>query len=84
MFTVDLKLGTDKSVLTKEDFLLIPCSFNAPPLLEIKRALVLPTELESAWISPRNFKFLVYTFSTTVADECLIILTGFGWFIIYY
>ena len=48
----------------------------------ILSVMVLPTELESAQISLRNFKFLVYSISTTVADECLIILTGIGWFIV--
>lgn len=44
---------------------------------KILSVVVLPTRLERARISPRDFKSLVFANFTTVADECLIILTGF-------
>ena len=44
--------------------------------------MVLPTRFQLASLMAMNFKFIVYGNSTTVADECLIILTGIGWFIV--
>ena len=44
--------------------------------------MVLPTRFQLASLMARRFKLLVYGSSTTVADECLIILTGIGWFIL--
>ena len=44
--------------------------------------MVLPTRFQLASLMARRFKLLVYGSSTTVADECLIILTGIGWFIV--
>ena len=38
---------------------------------------VLPTRFQLVCLMAMNFKFIVYGNSTTVADECLIILTGF-------
>ena len=39
--------------------------------------MVLPTRFQLVCLMAMNFKFIVYGSSTTVADECLIILTGF-------
>ena len=44
--------------------------------------MVLPTRFQLVCLMAMNFKFIVYGNSTTVADECLIILTGIGWFIV--
>ena len=44
--------------------------------------MVLPTRFQLVCLMAMNFKFIVYGSSTTVADECLIILTGIGWFIL--
>ena len=44
--------------------------------------MVLPTRFQLASLMAMNFKFIVYGGSTTVADECLIILAGIGWFIL--
>ena len=44
--------------------------------------MVLPTRFQLVSLMARRFKLLVYGSSTTVADECLIILTGIGRFII--
>ena len=44
--------------------------------------MVLPTRFQLVCLMAMNFKFIVYGSSTTVADECLINLTGIGWFIL--
>ena len=44
--------------------------------------LVLPTRFQLVCLMAMNFKFIVYGSSTTVADECLINLTGIWWFIL--
>ena len=44
--------------------------------------MVLPTRFQLVCLMAMNFKFIVYGNSTTVADECLINLTGIGWFIV--